>query len=218
LQYAISFDSLSCIFHRAAENGFFAKKRALESDSDRRALVERELFVTFLTIGLSAFGGALPWARRILVEREGAMTAEEFNDTLSLCQSLPGPNVVNLAVIVGARSAGSRGALSALAGLVGAPVGIVLVLATLYSRFGETGRVPGAINALGAAASGLVWATAAKMAQPLVTRRPGSASATIALAFLAIVWLKLPLPAVLAAFTPIGVGVVWLGSHRARAG
>jgi len=186
-------------------------------DVDRGAPAERELFVTFLTIGLSAFGGALPWAHRVLVEREGWLSAEEFNETLALCQSLPGPNVVNLSVVVGARFAGPRGAVSALLGLVGAPVAIVLVLATLYARFGEIGQVPGAITALGAAASGLVWATAAKMAQPLVARRPVSSTATIALAFIAIVWLKLALPAVLLALTPIGMAIVWLGAKGARA-
>jgi chromate transporter len=192
-------------------------KPGAESDVDRRPLAERELFVTFLTIGLSAFGGALPWARRVLVERRRWMSAEEFNETLSLCQSLPGPNVVNLSVVVGARSSGYHGAVSALLGLVGAPVGIVLVLATLYGRFGEAGRAKGAITALGAAASGLVWATAAKMARPLVARRPVSCSATIAFAFMAIIWLRLPLPAVLVALTPVGMGVVWLGANKARA-
>jgi chromate transporter len=188
-----------------------------ESDVDRRPPAEGELFVTFLTIGLSAFGGALPWARRVLVERKRWMSPEEFNETLSLCQSLPGPNVVNLSVVVGARSSGSRGALCALLGLVGAPVGIALVLATLYDRFGEAGRAPGAMTALGAAASGLVWATAAKMAWPLVTKRPVSCSATIALAFVAIVWLRLPLAAILMALTPVGMVVVWLGASKAGA-
>jgi chromate transporter len=183
----------------------------------RRPPTERDLFVTFLTIGLSAFGGALPWARRVLVERKGWMSPEAFNETLALCQSLPGPNVVNLSVVVGARAAGARGALAALLGLVVAPVAIVLVLATLYGRFGEAGRISGAITALGAAAAGLVWATAAKMALPLVTRRPISCSAAIGLAFVAIVWLNLPLAAVLAALTPIGMAVVWTEARGTRA-
>jgi chromate transporter len=192
-------------------------ERCVASDGDRGPPAERELFLAFLTIGLSAFGGALPWARRVIVERKGWMSPEEFTETLSLCQSLPGPNVVNLSVVLGSRSAGRRGAVSALLGLVGAPVGIVLVLATLYDRFGATGRIPGTITALGAAAAGLVWATAAKMARPILARRPVSCSATMSLAFAAIVWLRLPLPAVLAALTPIGMVVVLLGSKRVRA-
>jgi chromate transporter len=176
-----------------------------KSETDRNPPAEPELFVAFLTIGLSAFGGALPWARRVLVEKRGWMSPDVFNETLALCQALPGPNVVNLSVVVGARWAGPLGAVSALLGLVGAPVGI-----------GEVGRVPGAITGLGAAASGLVWATAAKMARPLVTRRPISGSAVFALTFTAIVWMKLPLPAVLLALAPIGMGVVWLGAGKRR--
>ena len=197
------------------------KMRVMEPDArlggEGKPPTARELFVTFLTIGLSAFGGALPWAHRVLVERKGWMSLEEFNETLALCQSLPGPNVVNLSVVVGARSAGPSGAVSALLGLVGAPVVIVLFLASLYARFGETGRIPGAITALGAAASGLIWATAAKMAHPLVARRPVSSTATIALAFVAIVGLGLPLPAVLLVLTPIGMVVVWFGTQKAPA-
>jgi chromate transporter len=175
------------------------------------------LFVAFLTMGLSGFGGVLPWARRVLVEREGWMSPETFNETLALCQSLPGPNVVNLSVVVGARSAGPRGALAALLGLVAAPVALVLVLASLYARFGAAGPVPGAIAALGAAAAGLVWATAAKMARPIVMARPISSCAVIALAFGAIIWLKLPLPAVLVGLAPIGMVVAWFDSTRRAA-
>jgi chromate transporter len=188
-----------------------------ELEVDRNPRSKRELFMVFLAIGLSAFGGALPWARRVLVERRRWMSPDAFNETLALCQALPGPNVVNLSVVVGARYGGPLGALSALLGLIGVPVAIVLVLATLYGRFGESGRIPGAITALGAAASGLVWATAAKMARPLVARRPLSASATIAVAFASIVWLKLPLAAVLVALAPIGMSLAWLGAGKARA-
>lgn len=67
------------------------------------------------------------------------MSPDAFNVTLALCQSLPGPNVVNISVVVGARSAGAGGAVVALLGLIATQVGIVLVLATLYERFGEAG-------------------------------------------------------------------------------
>ena len=76
----------------------------------------RELFFAFLTIGLSGFGGVLPWARRELVDRRGWLAAEAFNDILALCQSLPGPNIVNLSVVVGGRFAGAAGALAAVLG------------------------------------------------------------------------------------------------------
>ena len=138
-----------------------------KNDGSRREAADPTpggLFLAFLGIGLSGFGGVLPWARRALVETRGWLTAEAFNETLALCQSLPGPNIVNLSVVVGGRFAGASGALAAVTGLVAAPVAIVIVLAMLYQRFGAMGRAPEAIAALGAAAAGLVAATAAKMA------------------------------------------------------
>ena len=94
----------------------------------------RALFLVFLSIALSGFGGVLPFARRALVERRGWLTPDDFTETLSLCQSLPGPNVVNLSIVVGARACGWRGSLAAVAGLVGAPVLIVITLGVLYGR------------------------------------------------------------------------------------
>src|SRR5277367_1483674 len=80
----------------------------------------RTLFLAFLAVGLSGFGGVLPFARRALVERRGWLSPEDFTETLSLCQTLPGPNVVNLSIVVGARACGWRGSVAAFVGLVGA--------------------------------------------------------------------------------------------------
>src|ERR1700722_11740871 len=96
----------------------------------------RALFTVFLAMGLSGFGGVLPFARRALVDRHGWLTQADFTETLALCQSLPGPNVVNLSIVVGARARGWRGALAAVSGLIGAPFLILLVLGLLYGRFG----------------------------------------------------------------------------------
>jgi chromate transporter len=67
------------------------------------------LFTGFFTIGLCGFGGMLPWARRMIVEQGRWMTAAEFTELLGLCQGLPGGNIINLTVAVGARFAGAPG-------------------------------------------------------------------------------------------------------------
>ena len=169
----------------------------------------RALFLAFLAIGLAGFGGVLPFARRGLVETKGWLTAEDFNETLALCQSLPGPNIINLSVVVGSRFAGPGGAAAALAGLVGAPVAIVIVLGALYGRFGATGRLPGVMAGLAAAAAGLVAATAVKMAAPLIARRPISGGVFLALAFAGVGLMSLPLPWVLLALGPLSIAVAW---------
>ena len=169
-----------------------------------------QLFCAFLSIGLSGFGGVLPWARRMLVEKKAWVDEDGFNETLALCQSLPGPNIVNMSIVVGSRFAGAKGALAAVSGLIVAPLGIVLVLGALYGRFGDVNGVAGAMTGLGAAAAGLVAATAAKMAAPLVRLRPVSAGPFILLAFAAVGLMQLPLPWVLAALAPISVAIAWM--------
>ena len=67
----------------------------------QKTLTPKQLFIGFSKIGMSGFGGVLPWARRTLVEREKILTSEEFSAILGICQIVPGPNVVNLAVNVG---------------------------------------------------------------------------------------------------------------------
>ncbi len=87
------------------------------------------LFITFTFIGLSGFGGVLPWARRTLVEQKQWLSSQEFNALLGVCQLVPGPNIVNLAVCVGERFGGVRGAFSAVGGLMLAPMTVVILLA-----------------------------------------------------------------------------------------
>jgi chromate transporter len=169
----------------------------------------RALFLAFLAIALSGFGGVLPFARRSLVDKHGWLTPQDFTETLSLCQSLPGPNVVNLSIVVGSRACGWRGSVAAFAGLVGAPVVIVISLGALYSRFGALPEARGALIGLGAAAAGLVAATAAKMAEPALRERFWLAAPFILASFVAIGLLRLPLPYVLIVLAPLSVALVW---------
>jgi chromate transporter len=178
-------------------------------DTASQAPRSRALFLAFLAIGLSGFGGVLPFARRGLVERRAWLTEAGFNETLSLCQSLPGPNIVNLSIVVGSRFDGARGAASSVAGLVAAPVALVLVLASLWGRYGRLGHVPSAIGGLGAAAAGLVVATALKMARPAFLSAPLSAAPAMAVAFVAVGMARAPLPLVLLALAPLSVLIAW---------
>jgi chromate transporter len=184
--------------------------------TDRPTPAPAALFAAFLSIALSGFGGVLPFARRMLVEQRGWMTAEDFTETLSLCQTLPGPNVVNMSIVVGSRACGWRGSLAAFAGLVGAPVLIVIALGALYSRFGGIDAARHALLGLGAAASGLVAATAVRMAEPLLRSRPIVAAPFIVTAFVSVAIVRLPLPYVLLALGPISIGVAWWLRLRLR--
>ena len=96
----------------------------------------REIFLTFTRIGASGFGGVNFWIRRVLVQEKRWITDREYLEGLALGQILPGPNVYNLSVMIGYRFGGTRGAFAAAAGLLGAPLAILLALGVLYQHYG----------------------------------------------------------------------------------
>jgi chromate transporter len=130
-----------------------------------------ELFRAFTSLALQGFGGVLPVAQRELVDKRGWLTREEFAETLSVGQVLPGPNIVNMALMIGDRFLGWRGAFAAVAGILLAPLVIVLALAALYSQVATTPTASGAIRGMGAVAAGLMFATAIKLA-PTLKKNP----------------------------------------------
>lgn len=173
---------------------------------DPREVTLGALFVGFLKIGLLGFGGVLAWARWLIVEQRRWLDAAEFTDMLALAQFLPGPNVGNLSVVLGARFHGARGAAVSLIGLFALPAACVVLLGALYDRFATEPVVARALPGLAAAASGLVVATAVKIALPLRARGLGAlavAAATLAI----VVLLRLPMPLVLLAMVPVSVAL-----------
>lgn len=166
------------------------------------------LYRGFFHVGARGFGGVLPWARRMLVEERRWVTAAEFTDLFSLCNFLPGPNTVNMSIVVGARFHGVRGALTALAGILTLPLAAVLTLAGLYDRFGHLPGIEAFLRGLGAAAGGLVLATGLKMAAPLLAR-PQALGFLLA-AFAAIALLRWPLVPVLFTLAPLSVAAAWI--------
>src|SRR5258706_3617527 len=114
-------------------------------------------------IGVSSFGGAQPWARRELVERRAWLTSKEFAEAIGVGQLLPGPNVVNLSVMVGRRFPGACGALLAFSGLMLGPLIIILSLAALHDGFGRLSIVRQVFGGVAAGTAGLIAATGIKM-------------------------------------------------------
>lgn len=155
----------------------------------------RALFLSFSAVGLSGFGGVLPFARRMLVEEKRWMSAEEFNAQLGLCQFLPGPNVVNLAVLVGKRQGGLAGAIVAPLGLLAGPMLIVLLLALLYDRYGDLPIAQSMLRGIAAVGCGLLFAMAWRMGA--VIRDKGIFLPFTALTVVTIALLRWPMPIVM---------------------
>ncbi len=167
----------------------------------------RALFLGFSAVGLSGFGGVLPFARRMLVDKHKWMTADEFNTQLGLCQFLPGPNVINLAVVVGKRYQGVAGAIVAPVGLLAGPLAIVLVLALLYDRFGGLPLAQDMLRGIAAAGCGLLFAMAWRMGAALRDKRfflPFTLLTVVAIA-----WLRWPMPAVMLGGLAAAGAVAW---------
>ena len=97
------------------------------------------------------------------MEQEKWISSEEFNALLGICQIVPGPNIVNLAVCVGSRFAGVRGALASVLGLMLGPSALVILLGMLYEHYSYLPAVQGMLRGISAVGIGLIAGTGFKM-------------------------------------------------------
>ena len=154
-----------------------------------------DLFMSFTLLALQGFGGVLAVVQRELVEKKRWMTREEFIEDWAVAQIMPGPNVVNLSLMIGGRYFGLKGAMAALAGLITVPLVVLLLLVLVYTRFADHPGVAGALRGMGAVVAGLVAATGIKLATALKNNVLGKAfSGALGIAcFVAIGVLRWPL-------------------------
>lgn len=170
-----------------------------------------QLFTAFSRLSLMGFGGVLPIAQRELVERLGWLRVEEFAELLSVGQVLPGPNVVNLSLMVGDRYFGLRGALAALAGMLLLPLILVLAFAALYQQFAAVPAVAGAVRGMGAVSAGLVMAIALKLL-PALRRNPLGRRRWVPVTLLVVLatgWWRWPLVAVIVLLGGLSCLLAW---------
>lgn len=162
-----------------------------------------DLFISFTLLALQGFGGVLGVVQRELVEKKRWLTREEFIEDWAVAQILPGPNVVNLSLMIGGRSFGLKGAMAALAGILTVPLLVVLILAAVYAGVSDNPAVQGALRGMGAVAAGLITATGLKLVSALNKNPMGRLACWgfAALTFVAIALFRVPLAAVL-----LGVG------------
>lgn len=164
-----------------------------------------DIFFSFTVLALQGFGGVVAIVQREMVERKRWLTNEEFVEDWAVAQIMPGPNVINLCLMIGNRYFGLPGALMALAGLLMIPLIIVLLMAVAYAQFAQHPGVAGALRGMSAVTSGLIFATGLKLVPALhnhpLTRR--LALLFSALCFVCVALLKLPLVYVL-----LGLGAI----------
>ena len=187
------------------------------ADIPRRDLAERGitlggLFSCFLIVGITGFGGVLPVFVHEVVRKRGWLDYEEFTELLAVCQVLPGPNIVNMSMVLGMRVRGLTGAFVSVLGLLLLPVILVLALGSLYAGFSHLPAVEGAVRAIAAAAAGLLIAITARLFWP--QRRNPIAIGIGILVLAGIAWARIPLFWVLASLGPVSVALTWYRMQR----
>lgn len=164
-----------------------------------------DLFLSFTLLALQGFGGVVSIVQRELVEKRRWLTQEEFVEDFAVAQIMPGPNVMNLSVIVGARYFGLSGAIVAMLGMLIIPLILVMALALTYAQFADAAGVPGALRGMGAVAAGLVSASGLRLL-PVLKNHPVGVLACVmigSLCFTAIAFFRMPLIYVLLMFGTI---------------
>jgi chromate transporter len=178
---------------------------ASHDDETRSAPGLFELFHGFLSLGLLGFGGIAPWARHIIVERRNWLSENDYAEFVGIGQVLPGSNTVNAAILIGQRFHGAPGAGVAVTALLLMPVLVVVVLASLYSRYAGIPEVSNALAASAAAAAGLVVGTAIKM---MIKLRPTPTAILLSgAAAVASGLLNVPLLLIVGVLIPLGLAV-----------
>jgi chromate transporter len=184
---------------------------AAESDLRPQPRSLSDLFLSFTWLAVQGFGGVLAVAQRELVDRKRWFTREEFIEEWAVAQIVPGPNMINLAIMLGGRYFGWRGAVAAVTGMLTLPLLMIILLALLYGSVSQDPAVQGALRGMGAVAAGLIAANGLKLIPGLKTNVLGRAlCALLGLGCLvAVAWLRLPLAAVLLGLGVIGMGVAY---------
>jgi chromate transporter len=187
---------------------------ALEPPEPVGSVTLTALFLGFLKVSLSAFGGGVVWVRRTVVERRRWASDAEFADILGLCQLMPGPNTANVAVCIGSKLRGPLGAIAALAGFTVVPWIVGFSLGALYLHYADTRILQNILRGIAATAAGLVIATGIKLLLP--HRRRPVALIFAALAFAGLVFARFPLVGVVLSLAPLSIAAAWIEAARGR--
>jgi chromate transporter len=165
------------------------------------------LFIDFLRVSLCGVGGGgwIVWARRIAVENRRWISDREFADIVSLCQFMPGPNIVGIAVCIGAKMRGALGAITAVCGFIVIPWAVGFSLGVLYLRYAHLTVLRNILGGIAATAAGLLIATGIRLLMPY--RRRAAALLFATLAFGLIIFGRLPLLLVLFGLVPLSIAV-----------
>jgi len=130
-----------------------------------------DIFLEFLTIGATSFGGVVPYLRSSLVTKRQWIDDKEFVEMLSISQSLPGLNATNMAVLVGEKLCGLMGSIAAILGIC-LPGGILMyAVGIFYHLHGDHPWTTAALKGVAAAAVGLIMSTVVSLSKRALSHK-----------------------------------------------
>jgi chromate transporter len=172
------------------------------------------LYWAFLQVSLFGFGSGLAWAHRIAVERRGWLSEVEFADIISLTQFMPGPNMVGIAICVGDKLRGARGAIAAFCGFTILPAAVGFALGVICLERAQQQGFQGVLHGISVAAAGLLIAAGLRLLR--AHHRHPLALVFAGLAFAGIVVGQLPLLLVLLGLAPVSITCAAVQGMRAQ--
>ena len=169
-----------------------------------------DLFLAFTGIAVMVSAGT-PVGAAHAGRAAPRLTAEEFTEVLSLGQFLPGGNIINVAVVIGGRLGGPLGSIATVAGLMTAPMIVVIMAGALYLRYQHLPSVHGALSGMAAAAIGLIVSMGVKMVEPFVAKRAPVPLLFALLTFVAVGLFRVPFHRAVLVLAPLGIAAAWRG-------
>jgi len=168
-----------------------------------------QIFLEFLIIGSTSFGGVVPYLRSSLVTKRGWINDKEFVEMLSISQSLPGLNATNMAIQVGDKLGGSLGSLAAIIGICLPGAVLMYVVGLFYRAHGDHIWITAALKGVAAAAVGLILSTVVSMSKKSLSNKFDFVF--VALTVIAVNRLHISVPRTL-----ICIGILAILFHRPR--
>lgn len=168
--------------------------RAVPVGTESQGVGIGRLFITWLRIGLTSFGGGAITQYLIqenFIYKNQWISAEEYSNIIAMCQIAPGTNIIGYTIIIGKRLAGWPGIAVSLLGLILPSAAITIAITAIYSRFSEIASVQASLRAVFAAIFGIALATNWRNLRPILTknhrRGPGALAIALLIMFCSVV-------------------------------
>ena len=168
-----------------------------------------QIFLEFLIIGATSFGGVVPYLRASLVTKRGWIDDKEFVEMLSISQSLPGLNATNMAIQVGDKLGAALGSFAAVIGICLPGAVLMYIVGLFYRAHGDHIWITAALKGVAAAAVGLILSTVVSMSKKSLSNKFDFVF--VALTVIAVNRLHISVPRTL-----IGLGILAILFHRPR--